>query len=291
MWAALQPNNEFMTKSRNKVDWITERLLRCNCSVGDDNDFLQDSVPQMPCEPKCYVHRDEDGNIRPCSGEDAEDSDVFFENGDGVVMHLGDLLGSAGFGPPTGGLREPTSSFSNIELELEELMENSGDVFDRSGLEIRHHHDDHYFINDRSVRLLVLTRSAAKLDLDHYPKILGKFAKEMNNIILVQDGPMWQPLVDYVLQTGMNELYDFCGTQNPVEVVGAARNFSFEPSTALEDRFAAMRFATAEANIRISVANNEKGYRLGQKLRTGPSRHSKGSVFASRNAFASQGGA
>jgi len=261
MWAALQPNNEFMTKSANKVDWITERLLRCNCSVGDDNDFLQDNLPQMPCEPKCYVHRDEDGNIRPCSGEDAEDSDVFFENGDGVVMHLGELLGPAGFGPPTGGLREPTSSFSNIELELEELMENSGDVFDRSGLEIRHHHDDHYFIN------------------------------EMNNIILVQDGPMWQPLVDYVLQTGMNELYDFCGTQNPVEVVGAARNFSFEPSTALEDRFAAMRFATAEANIRINAANTEKGYRLGQKLRTGPSRHSKGSVFASRNAFASQGGA
>jgi hypothetical protein len=265
-----------MTKSANKVDSFSERLFRCNCAVGDDTDFLQDNSPQMPCEPRCYGHRDEDGNMKPCYGEDADDSDVLFD-----TVSLDDLLGPVGLGPPTGGLSAPASDVTNIELELEELMENSGDLFDRKGLEINHHREDHYSVNGRSVRLLVLSRNVAKLDLDHYPAILGDSSAEMKNLILVHDGPMWQPLVDYLLQTGKNEFYDSCGTHTN-EVVGAARNIDFTPLAEIEDRFASMKFATAEANIRINVANNEKAYRLRQTLLNGPSRYRKGVTLASQ---------
>jgi hypothetical protein len=311
-----------MTTLANKVDW-TERFFRCSCAAGDDNEFLQDNIAQMPCESRCYVQLDEDGNLKPCygeerrlkpcygedgnmkpcSGEDAGDSDVPFEN-----VSLDDLIGPAELRPPTGGLRAPAPNLErgldeirkrselgaptgglrapdpNLERGLDELKKRSGDIFERLGVKVTHLNEEHYSINDRSVRLLMMSGSAGTLhlQLDHYP---DEFA-DMKNIIFVNDGPMWQPLVDYVLQTDANEFYDFHGTQNPVEVVGAARDMSFEPLVNIEDRVSAMRFATAEASIRINAANQEKTYRLRQKVLTGPSRYNAQVIR-----FASQGGA
>merc|ERR1711957_131961 len=88
-------------------------------------------------------------------------------------------------------------------------------------------------------------------DFSHLVKLVGEGSAKLASRILVNDGPLRQPLLDYMMQTGSNEHYDTQGTENPEQVTGLGKHMSFaRPGGPDDDRLQAMKDATAQANFR-----------------------------------------
>merc|ERR1711879_590490 len=84
--------------------------------------------------------------------------------------------------------------------------------------------------------------------------------------IMVNDGPLRQPLMDYLLQTGRNEHYDARGTENPEAVTGNGRSLEFTHTPySAGDRIEAMKHATQQAEVRRRCSSQPTQV-SGQKL-------------------------
>jgi hypothetical protein len=179
------------------------------------------------------------------------------------------------FGPLTAGLTSPSSIVAG---KMKSFLSHHCDLIEREGWCIKSLGGDRYWIDGRSVQLLLLPEGTARPDCTHYHRLVGSSAADVVETVMVQDGPLWQPLLDYLMQTGINEYYDLRGTENPLAVTGSARNLDFggigpEIKTAdTDDRISAMQVATAEASLRQHVACTEREQQKFEMFRIGPPR-------------------
>lgn len=150
------------------------------------------------------------------------------------------------------------SRSASIEEELEALIWNTGDLFATQGWDLVHSNGDYYLINGRKVRIFLLPSGTPLPDASHWAPRIGPASAQMAASIMVHDGPLRQPLLDYLMQTGKNEHYDARGTENPAAVTGMARNLDFAvPATQIGDRIGAMKHATVQADLRRRAASGE----------------------------------
>jgi hypothetical protein len=187
-----------------------------------------------------------------------------------------------------GGLRdisyadEGSVTWDIQDAELQELQVKMRDLqcaFRALGFEIFHVKDDLYSINDRCIQLLLLPMGFPTPSCAHLSNVLDVRSQQLAAGVIVQDGPLQQPLFDYLLHTGINENYDARGTENPWGVTGRARTHTFyAPQT--NDRIDAMTIATAQSAIRRQVerktAHSPEAYRSAVRkpsLGPGPSRY------------------
>lgn len=153
---------------------------------------------------------------------------------------------------------DPPRKKGAIEIELDELIGNTGDLFAAQGWDVAHLRGDRYSVNGRKVRIFLLPEGTPVPDFSHNTRRFGPAAK-MAAGVMVHDGPLRQPLLDYLNQTGKNEHYDARGTENPVEVSGQAKRLEYSvPPKALGDRIQAMKEATTQAQTRRKVASKER---------------------------------
>eukprot|EP00916_Digyalum_oweni_P006523 GHVL01011185.1.p1 GENE.GHVL01011185.1~~GHVL01011185.1.p1 ORF type:complete len:134 (+),score=17.21 GHVL01011185.1:251-652(+) len=76
-----------------------------------------------------------------------------------------------------------------------------------------------------------------------------------NDILMVQDGPMVQPLNDYFYSTGKNETWDEIGSSSVLHSLPIESRLTFNNSVGQSnERMAAMRIASNEAAIREADA-------------------------------------
>lgn len=147
------------------------------------------------------------------------------------------------------------SPTDEVKSLMADLMLLRADVFAERGWDVEYLQDDVYCVNDRAVRIFLLPAGIPPPECKHISKVLGAGTAHMAGGIMVQDGPLCQPLWDYLLQTGLNEQYDEQGTENPSAVTGAARNLDCGfPRWGSHERIDAMRCAVVEAEIRQRVA-------------------------------------
>lgn len=159
-------------------------------------------------------------------------------------------------GKATGGPR------CGLQREVEALLWSASDAFAARGWSVVHVEDDCYVIEQRGVRLTLLPARASAPCFAHLVASFGREVAERGARLTVKDGPLAQPLLDYLLQTGLNESYDQRGTENPGGVTGAAKFLDFVaaptgPAPAVldldideGDRLASMKQATMEAEVR-----------------------------------------
>jgi len=156
----------------------------------------------------------------------------------------------------------PRFSFATapLEQELHAIMHGCLALFSEKGLEILHSGGDGYIINGRSVRLWLSQSGSDPQNTLHLRSKVNDETARRAARVLVLDGPLRQPLLDYLLQTGVNEHYDARGTENPTAVTGMARNLEFRvPLNASNDRVEAMRQAAAQAEIRHYTSATSRG--------------------------------
>lgn len=140
-----------------------------------------------------------------------------------------------------------------IDQEIEALILGTGDAFATKGWELTRLGGDRYAINGRNVRLSLLPLGSPVPSSSHLAGKLGKTAAQRAARLTVHDGPLRQPLLDYLAETGQNEFYDARGTENPVAVTGAARNLEFHVPSHVGnsgDRVEAMKQAILQADMR-----------------------------------------
>lgn len=147
-----------------------------------------------------------------------------------------------------------------IDQEVEALILGTGDAFTTRGWELIRHGGDRYVINGRNVRLFLLPTGSPLPSSSHLAGEFGKTAAERAARLTVHDGPLRQPLLDYLAQTGQNEVYDARGTENPAAVTGAARNLEFHVPSHVGnsgDRVEAMKQAILQADLRRQKSVSE----------------------------------
>jgi hypothetical protein len=148
----------------------------------------------------------------------------------------------------------------SVQSEVDDLIYNTGDLFTTEGFDVAHYRGDRYSINGRKVRIFILPEGTPIPDCSHNKARFGQ-AAEMAAGVMVHDGPLRQPLLDYICQTGKNEHYDRRGTENPVEVSGHAKKLEYSVAPkALGDRIHAMKEATAQADMRRKTASAEQQF-------------------------------
>jgi hypothetical protein len=149
------------------------------------------------------------------------------------------------------GMSKKPAGVASIEEALQALKENAGNLFAEGEWDVTHKCGDRYTINSRTIRIFLLPKGTTPRDFSHISRIIGAGPAEQASRIMVHDGPLKQPLLDYLMQTGLNEHYDRRGTENPVAVTGKARYMEFAvPAKAMADRQEAMRHAAAQADAR-----------------------------------------
>jgi len=215
---------------------LSEQFFGCTICAVNDGDFMHRSysISRYEAESDAPGPEDFDG----LDEDDPDDHGMFshfFDNG---------LRGME--------KKKKSGMRASVEEELKSLMWSTGDLFTEKGWEIEHvRSHDRFSINGREVRIFVLPPGTPLSDFSHHTRMIGLGTAQKAAHIMVHDGPLRQPLLDYLFQTGTNEHYDARGTENPVAVTGLARNLEFSvPDAALGDRIDAMKHATAQADER-----------------------------------------
>lgn len=130
--------------------------------------------------------------------------------------------------------------------------------FSSRGWVVKNVGGDRYRINERDVRLILVPTGKPIQDFRHLQDVVGWATAKRSARILIQDGPLRQPLLDYLFETGKNESYEKIST----EFVGHERLVSFAmKGTPLhgadeESKLQAMRTATSQANERQKRASS-----------------------------------
>jgi len=290
-WQVLPPVPEEAPGIQKTSLW--SQLFGCNCALEDD-DLLLCRLQGHECQMKtisCERLLSDD-----CE-EDAE-SDSAYWTTTLEESRESRIDGLRGMHPKvTQGAVLPELDRKG---ELESLMRNirslHDDLFVQKGWELECLHDDKhcmYSINKRRVRVFSLPSDIPVPDSRHLRSTIGSSpllaaSAKIAAGIIVNDGPLKQPLFDYLLQTGVNEHYDARGTENPTAVTGAASDLEFFVPAMVyaaslrhateEERFACMEQAARQADLRHAAANRPNHCKpMPGGLRPGPSRISNGS--------------
>mmetsp|Transcript_43787 Transcript_43787/g.79958 ORF Transcript_43787/g.79958 Transcript_43787/m.79958 type:complete len:274 (-) Transcript_43787:64-885(-) len=205
-----------------------ERMLGCTfCSV-DDNDIVLRSRLQ-DLEPAASDDDGEDDDYPHLVGEDS------------IFTHM----------------QPETSSSSASHQKTQQYMLALSSVFEKEGWAIEHLRDDRYLVNDREVCIFMLPAGVPGPQAKEVERALSPAIAQFASRMMVTDGPLLQPLLDYMLQTGQNEHYDTKGTENPAAVTGAGRRleFYFGNHNNPNDRVEAMMQATMQAEMRRKVSS------------------------------------
>uniref|UniRef100_A0A7S1RL68 Uncharacterized protein n=1 Tax=Alexandrium catenella TaxID=2925 RepID=A0A7S1RL68_ALECA len=139
-----------------------------------------------------------------------------------------------------------------LRSELDTIIRNSGDAFDARGWDLVHVSRERYLLNGRTIKLFLLPQGAPLPYFTHISPMFGYDVAERASRIVVSDGSLRQPLLDYLLQTGQNESYDQRGTENPAGVEGAGKIIDFNVAFS-GDRMIEMKHATIQAEMRRIV--------------------------------------
>lgn len=146
----------------------------------------------------------------------------------------------------------PSRERDPLQMELHIIQQESGDLFAMRGWDLVHVSRERYLLNGRSIKLFLLPRGAPLPYFTHIASSLGYDLAERASQILVCDGSLRQPLLDYLLQTGQNECYEQRGTENTAAVAGAGKMIDFNVAFS-GDRMIEMKHATIQAEMRRMV--------------------------------------
>lgn len=145
-----------------------------------------------------------------------------------------------------------------VELKMDSLIDHFGDTFEVQGWDIVHLRSDRYKMNGRKIRVFLLPSGTPIPEYSHSTRTYGREIADKTSMVMVHDGPLRQPLLDYLSQSGKNEHYDARGTENPVEVSGHARKLEYAVTKhALGDRIHAMKAATSQAVARRKATHDD----------------------------------
>jgi hypothetical protein len=146
-----------------------------------------------------------------------------------------------------------------VEIKMDALIDSFDDLFEIEGWELEHIRVDRYKINGRKVRIFLLPAGTPIPEYGHNTRKYDYEVAQKCSMVMVHDGPLRQPLLDYMAQSGKNEHYDARGTENPVAVSGHAKRLEYSvDQAALGDRIHAMKAATAQATARRKVTATER---------------------------------
>mmetsp|Transcript_55055 Transcript_55055/g.128814 ORF Transcript_55055/g.128814 Transcript_55055/m.128814 type:complete len:231 (-) Transcript_55055:94-786(-) len=140
------------------------------------------------------------------------------------------------------------ADYAEATTELHMELEVLEGVLATHGWSVRHTTGDHWDVNGRDVRVYLLPRGIPKPSVRHIENRFPREVAQQAARIMVSDGPLLQPILDYLLATGQNEHYDHRGTSNPAAVRGFGRNLEFAGMPS--DRLEAMRMASLEHSFR-----------------------------------------
>jgi len=281
------------TEAPSRSNCFSSNLFGCGgiCSI-DDNDIVTRSRPcfrvgraQDACHDHAIDSRDvlesDDSEFDGSGDEDEaprlEVNRPRFSAGCLPQLPIGDGCSASskrGHGQPAlstqSSASTSASSFAALEKDVEALMNKHHQLFQTHGWEVTKmgHGFSEYLINgERLVRLLQALPGAPLPDTRHLNQMLGPEVAEQARRILVVDGPLQQPLLDYLAQTGRNEQYDKRGTENPESLTPAARMLEFN---ILEtgDRIDAMRHAKMQADLRRRAATDDRKTGRAQQVRS-----------------------
>jgi len=142
---------------------------------------------------------------------------------------------------------------------MSDIMNVHQELLTENGWKLAHVDGDHYLANGRKVRISSPSAQwTSAPEWEHLSSKLGPGTAKMASGLMVNDGPLQQPLFDYLMQTGKNECYDTHGTENPGLLTGAAKMLEFlVPETVLSDRYEAMQAAKAQAKWRQATSDAE----------------------------------
>lgn len=134
-------------------------------------------------------------------------------------------------------------------FEIEAVRMGSASLFESKGWEIVPKGGERYSLNGRGIKLRLVPAGAMPPHFQHLLGYVSYEVAERATRITVCDGPLRQPLLDYLLQTGQNESYDQRGTENIAGVSGAAKLLDFNVAPT-GDRIYAMKSAMIQADLR-----------------------------------------
>merc|ERR1719321_1154147 len=102
--------------------------------------------------------------------------------------------------------------------------------------------------------MFLLPSIVSQPSYEHLSKHLRNDVVHRASRIIVVDGPLHQPILDYLFHSGINEHYESAGTENTTSPgwLGKALEFQVPPMHP-EDRISAMRQAAAQAEYRRQV--------------------------------------
>jgi len=200
-------------------------MLGCTfCSV-DDNDIVLRSRFQ---------------DLEPAQDDEGDEDDRPVSNGDGLFANL---------------LVADTSSNGSSQ-KVKQYVTALSSVFEKEGWAVEYLQDDHYLVNGRDVCIFLLPAGVPVPSAKGVERALSPAVAQFASRMMVSDGPLLQPLLDYLLQTGENEHYDIKGTENPAAVTGLGRRLEFNTkSKDPNDRVEAMLQATLQAEMRRKVSS------------------------------------
>lgn len=151
----------------------------------------------------------------------------------------------------------------SLQHELEAVMWRCDNIFATRGWELSPigSGDDRYELNGRSVKMQLERLGTYRASYQHLVRDFGLDVAERAARIIVCDGPLRQPLLDYLLQSGQNESYDQRGTENVAGVTGPAKYLDFN-SAPTGDRLSEMNMAMRQAAARRQASGQLAGPRL-----------------------------
>jgi len=176
-----------------------------------------------------------------------------------------------------------------LQNEADWLLWASGDLFRRNRWDLVSLGGNRYGLKGRVVSLCLLPPGDEVSPSFHLQKVVPEEVAYRAAQIIVIDGPLRQPILDYLLQTGVNEQWNSIGTENTLSNVhNIHKNVDFleTPQIHPEDRITAMTFATYHADVRHQATEKcTKGYAAGLFVEPPGSiysGHQKGPQFGAR---------
>lgn len=158
-------------------------------------------------------------------------------------------------------LEEADLELDKVDVVLKLIDAGPGvqkrDFFRMHGWEMAPLGGDRYHVNGREVRLILLPAGRPLAEYRHLEQRVGWATAKRSARIMVEDGPLKQPLLDYLMETGRNEQYDVRGTENFGAVPHAGKMMSFvvdgqapTRGSCDDQKIDAMKQATFQADMR-----------------------------------------
>lgn len=202
--------------------------------------------------------RDEDDDLEEIEVDESESSTPRgrtrqLQLGEGPELSHGvELKGAyAAVEAPPGALKE----------EVDWLKYSTGNLFPQKGWDLVSLGGNMYGLKGRKISLYLLPPGSAPSKSYHLSHLRNMFSSEVVDRaawIIVVDGPLRQPILDYLLQTGRNEEWESLSTQNNLSNVHSIHqntDFVEAPPIHPEDRITAMTFARYHADVRHQASD------------------------------------